>query len=120
MCWSMSPLYVATGSMSMFSSSRRSCKASYLLLILSRNVSVTSLSFRTSTLYLVLMLLFISLSSSASSSFYPAKDGGLRLFLNFCPIQIWSIWFSVLWSGDIQVDFFIIIMEIHYLRLSVY
>ena len=23
--------------------------------------------------------------------------------LNFCPIQMWPIWFSVLWTGDIQV-----------------
>ena len=47
---------------SMFSSSRRYCRASYLLLIVSRNVSVTSLSLRTSTLYLVpVLLLFISL-----------------------------------------------------------
>ena len=42
-------------SMSMFPSSRRSCRASYLLLIVSRKVSVVTLSFRKSTLYCVLV-----------------------------------------------------------------
>ena len=49
-------------SMSMlFPSSRRSCRASYLFLTVSRKVSVVSLSFRKSTLYCVLVLLLTSL-----------------------------------------------------------
>ncbi|KAK2190215.1 hypothetical protein NP493_87g11017 [Ridgeia piscesae] len=48
-------------SMSMFPSSRRSCRASYLFLTVSRKVSVVTLSFRKSTLYCVLVLLLTSL-----------------------------------------------------------
>ena len=48
-------------SMSMFPSSRRSCRASYLFLTISRRVSVVSLSCRKSTLYCVLVLLLTSL-----------------------------------------------------------
>ena len=100
--------------MSMFSSSRRSCRASYMLLIVSQNASVNSQSFRTSTLYLVLVLLFISLffyfilasniwwSEVVSASLCTLCMSCIDL-LNFCPIQMWSIWFSVLWTGDIQV-----------------
>ena len=48
-------------SMSMFPYSRRSCRASYLFLTVSRKVFVVTLSFRKSTLYGVLVLLLTSL-----------------------------------------------------------
>ena len=100
-------------SMFIFSSQRRPCRGSYLLLIVSRNVSVTSLSFRKSTLYFVLVLLFISLFFSfsfilASNRWWSESVSAPLCTLtscidlrNFCPIHIWLIWFSVLWSGDI-------------------
>ena len=115
--------------MSMFSSSRRSCRTSYIFLIVNRNVSVTSQSFRKSTLYLVLVLLFIYLFFSFIftlarnrlwSEAVSAPLCTLRScidLLNFCPVQIWSIWFSVLWSDDVQDVFFCV--KIHYLLFSV-
>ena len=47
--------------MSPFPSSRRSCRDSYLFLIVCRKDSVVTLSFRKSTLYCVLVLLLTSL-----------------------------------------------------------
>ncbi|KAK2157297.1 hypothetical protein NP493_1886g00009 [Ridgeia piscesae] len=90
-------------SMSMFPSSRRSCRASYLFLTVSRKVCIVTLSFRKSTLYCVLVLLLTSLFFSfifilASTRWWSeAASAPLCTFtscidlLNFRPMQIWSI-----------------------------
>ena len=54
---------------SMFSSSRRSCNVSYVLLSASLNVSILSLSFRNSTLYIVLFFRFSTLLFSSTLQF---------------------------------------------------
>ena len=98
---------------------RRSCRASYLFLTVSRKVSVVTLSFRKSTLYCVLVLLLTSLFFSfifiLSSTRWWSEAASAPLcsltscidLLNFRPMQIWSIWFSVLWSGYTQVALWI-------------
>ena len=45
--------------------------------------------------------------SEAASAPLWTLTSGIDL-LNFCPMQIWSIWFSVLWSCDTQVALWIL------------
>ena len=109
------------GFTSMFSLSRRSCNVSYLLLSVSLSVSILSLSFRNSTLYLVLFFHFSTLLFSFNFSFVSTRWWSEAAsaplctltscidLLNFWLIQIWSIWFSVRWSGDTYVALWILL-----------
>ena len=90
-------------SMSMFPFSRRSCKASYLFLTVSRKVSVVTLSFRESTLCCVRVFLLTSLLFSfifiLSSTRWWSEAASAPLctltsyidLLKFRFMQIWSI-----------------------------
>ena len=90
-------------SMSLFPSSGISCSASYLFLTVSRKVFLVNLSFRKSTLYCVLVFLLTSLFFSfifiVASTRWWSEAASAPLctltsciyFLNFRPMQIWSI-----------------------------
>ena len=115
-------------SMSMFPSSRRSCRTSYLFLLVSRKVSVVTLSFRKSTLYCVLVLLLTSLFFSfvfvLARTRWWSEAGSARLrtltycndLLNFRPMQIWSILFYVRLNGTTHVA--LLILSLHGVILS--
>ena len=87
----------------MFPSSGRSCRTSYLVLIVSRKVSIVTLSFRKSTLFCVLVLfcvsLFVSFIFILASTRWWSEAASAHLctltscidLLNFRPMQIWSI-----------------------------